>query len=207
MQCPVRPLAAGTVLPEYPLAIMMDASTKGNHFAFAGRAQQHQGKSGTYMGEVARQVLVDYEEGTLTSEAKERWEKECAAAATAADAGGCSSNLSCSRASASARGVVDVPGVAGVFCTHGQPALDGQLAMRTPEQWAYHIRLALSVLARRKDIKHLYIDIGCRLAPSLVAALQEVVDSKNLDQKVVDEVSAAGSEQDVRAAPRPPSPV
>lgn len=185
---------AGTELPSYPLAIMMDASTKGCHFATAGRAQLHDPKTSTHLADVARKVLKDFASGVLSSEAKERWEKECAAAA-AAGSGGCSSNLTCSRASASARGVVDVSGVAGVFCAHGQPALDGQLAMRTPEQWAYHIRLAVSVLTRRKDIRHLYIDIGCRLAPSLRSALQELVDSGDLDPEMVAAVSAPGQEQ------------
>lgn len=182
---------AGTELPFYPLAIMMDASNKPCHYASAGRSQLHDPKTLTHLAEVALKVIEDYGAGVLTSEAKERWEKACAAAA-AAGSGGCSSNLTCSRASASARGVVDVSGVAGVFCAHGQPALDGQIAMRTPEQWAYHIRLAISVLTRRKDTRHLYIDIGCRLAPSLLAALQELVDSEELDPEVLEEVGRPG---------------
>ena len=173
----------------YRLAVMLDACLKPCHFAMAGRSQPHCPRVYTFLAAVARGVISDFESGKLNSEAQQRWAEHCAASEAS---GACSSNLTCSRPSASARGVVDVSGLAGVFCNHCVAGRDAMLAMRTPEQWEYHIRTFTSVLLRRPDIADAYIDIGCRLKASLLAALQRHVDAGDLAPGVLEKVRRHG---------------
>ena len=123
--------------------------------------------------------MEDVKDGVLTSKAQERWAEQRADAATGAV---CSSNLTCSRPSASTTGVKDIPGVAAVFCPHGFAAQDGVLAMCTPEQHEYHIRTLASVIHRRPDVQNIYIDVACRLIKSLMAALQRSIDAGTFHQ-------------------------
>ncbi|EFN53324.1 hypothetical protein CHLNCDRAFT_58610 [Chlorella variabilis] len=176
----------GTLIGLYRLAVMLDACLKPCHFAMAGRSQPHCPSIYTFLAAVARGVISDFESGKLNSEAQQRWAEHCAASEAS---GACSSNLTCSRPSASARGVVDVSGLAGVFCNHCVAGRDAMLAMRTPEQWEYHIRTFTSVLLRRPDIADAYIDIGCRLKTSLLAALQRHVDAGDLAPGVLEKLN------------------
>lgn len=108
----ILPTAAGTELLDYSQAVMLDATTKACHFTNAGRSQKLLApKSSTYLGAVAHQAVADFESGVLKSEAQQKWAEHCAASTAG---GSCSSQLTCSRPSASVRGVVDVAGLAGV---------------------------------------------------------------------------------------------
>ncbi len=130
--------------------------------------------------------MEDVAARVLTSKAQERWAAEQHADATAG--GVCSSNLTCSRPSASTIGVLDVPGIAGVFCPHGFAALDGMLAMGTPEQHEFHNRTFTSVAYRRLDIRNVYIDIACRYKGRLMRALQLGVDAGDLPPAFLEQV-------------------
>jgi hypothetical protein len=177
---------AGKPLPKYNVAIMADACNKAAHFSSAGRAQRDVLPwSSTYLGEVARDVLGKFRSGELTSEAQLRY--ECAAAEDS-----CSSNLTCSRASASARGLVDFSGVSGVACSHAIPLLNCFVAMPAPEQWAFHIAALTEALVRRPGICHVYIDIACRLRDTFLAALQDLAAHKppRLPQDTIKQASA-----------------
>ena len=98
----------------------------------------------------------------------------------------CTSNLSCSRASASARGVVHIAGIAGVVCAHSMPGRGLFLAMPTPEQHTYHIRNFTEAALRRSDIKDMYIDYACRIEGSLRASMRATED---LSQDMVEKAS------------------
>ena len=167
---------------------MADATVKAAHFAAAGRSQHDIPPwSMTFLGQLARLVLEKFKTGELTSAAQQQY--DCAAAEGDADC--CSSNLTCSRASASARGVVDFSGISGVTCTHGFPLLNCVVAMPSPEQWAFHIAALAEALTRRPDIRHIYIDIACRMRPALLAELEKLVQStpSRLPQATLQEVS------------------
>mgnify|MGYP001810903581 FL=1 len=178
---------AGTPLPSFRMSIMMDASTKPCRFATAGAAQPHPPRTSTHLSSVAHDVVKDFEAGILTSDAQQRYAEQCAAEQAGTV---CSSNLTCSRPSASARGVVDVSGLAGAFCSHCTAGRDAMVAMRTPEQHAYHERTFASVLLRRPDLRDAYIDIGCRLKPLLMAVVSREVEAGNLLPDVLEEVGA-----------------
>ncbi|KAL4431229.1 hypothetical protein ABPG75_006485 [Micractinium tetrahymenae] len=169
-----KQLNDGTPLPAYLVAIMADATARAIHFSSAGRQQRDiEPWSAAFLGEVARRVLVRFRSGELTSEAQQRY--ECAAA----DSGGddsCSSSLTCSRASASARGMPDFAGLSGLCCTHCIPLRNCFVAMPAPEQWAFHIAAVAEALSRRPDIRQLYIDIACRIRAALLAELQKLTE-------------------------------
>ncbi|KAL4422980.1 hypothetical protein ABPG75_009177, partial [Micractinium tetrahymenae] len=169
-----KQLNDGTLLPAYLVAIMADATAKPIHFSSAGRQQRDiEPWSAAFLGEVARRVLVRFHSGELTSEAQQRY--ECAAA----DSGGddsCSSSLTCSRASASARGMLDFAGLSGLCCTHCIPLRNCFVAMPAPEQWAFHIAAVAEALSPRPDIRQLYIDIACRIRAALLAELQKLTE-------------------------------
>ena len=176
-----HPCCPGTPLPAYTVAIMADACAKAVHFTSAGRMQRNiLPWSAIFLAEVSRRVLELFRSGELSSSAQQEY--QCAAAA--ADCGAatvsdsCSSNLTCSRASASTRGVVDFSGINGVTCTHCFPLLNCFVAMPAPEQWAFHIAALEEAMMRRPDIRHIYIDIACRLRPALLAKLGELEKSK-----------------------------
>lgn len=162
-------------MPDHPrLAIMADATCKCCHFATAGRAQPMDKIppwSCSRLGTVARNVLEMYKSGKLKSEAQQRY--ACAAALEGTDEASCSSNLTCSRASASARGAVDFSGVAAVACAHGTLLANCMVAMPTPEQWPFHFATVKEAVLRRSDINDLYIDVGCRIKNALLAELLE----------------------------------
>ena len=162
--CSLLP-APGTTLPAYDIMVAADASVKPCHYSSAGRAQSQVAPcSHTFLGSVSEEVQARFKAGELTSEAQQQY------ACAAADAGveGCSSNLTCSRASASARGVVDIAGCTAVVCAHCFPLLNCVVAMPAPEQWAFHISGLTEALTRRPDIRHICIDIGCRIGSALL---------------------------------------
>jgi len=182
---------AGTPLPKYIIAIMVDATVKAAHFTSAGRSQRDiQPWSDTFLGQVARLVLEKFRTGELTSAAQQLY--DCAAAEGGGGTDSCSSNLTCSRASASARGVVDFSGISGVTCAHSFPLLNCFVAMPAPEQWAFHIAAIAEALTRRPDIRHVYIDIACRMRQALLAELQKLVQGtpSRLLPSTVEKVSA-----------------
>lgn len=182
--------SAGTPLPDYIISIMVDATVKAAHFTSAGRSQRDiQPCSATFLGAVARMVLEKFRTGELTSAAQQQY--DCAAAEDGPGADSCSSNLTCSRASASARGVVDFSGISGVTCAHSFPLLNCYVAMPAPEQWAFHIAAIAEALTRRPDIQNIYIDIACRIREALLAELQKLVQSNpsRLPQSTVEKVS------------------
>lgn len=171
-------LVVGTCLPtDYKLAVMADANTKSAHFSSAGRSQKEIApRSSSYLGSVAEEVQQQFEEGKLTSSAQLHYACAIAQVGDAANDSSCSSHLNCSRASASARGVVDWSGIAAVVCAHGIPLLNCAVAMPTPEQWAFHLANLIEACVQRPDIQHIYIDIACRLKESLLAALRELTE-------------------------------
>lgn len=182
---------AGTPLPPYIIAIMADACTKAAHFASAGRSQIGIAPwSMAFLAEVARRVIERFRAGELTSAAQQQY--ECAAAEGSVD--GCNSNLTCSRASASARGMVDYSGISGVTCTHCFPLLGCFVAMPAPEQWAFHIAALIEALIRLPSIRHVYIDIACRMRDALLAELEKLVDSSppRLPRATLEEVRVDG---------------
>lgn len=126
----------GTPVPKHRMSVMADGCSKCYHYANAGRMQLGDVATSTsFFGEVARKVQDDFADGTVTSAAQQKYAQHCATVAGDDDSSySCSSNLSCSRASASARGVVDIAGTAGVSCAHGQPGRGLFVAMPTPEQ-------------------------------------------------------------------------
>jgi hypothetical protein len=181
---------AGTPLPDYNIAITADATVKAAHFSSAGRSQRDiQPLSDMFLGQVARLVLEKFRTGELTSAAQQQY--DCATAEGEDGADSCSSNLTCSRASASARGVVDFCGISGVTCAHSFPLLGCYVAMPAPEQFPYHIAAIAEALTRRPDIRHVYIDIACRILAALLAELQKLVQStpSRLPQSTVEKVS------------------
>lgn len=154
---------------------MCDGCCKCAHFASAGRSQgmaDNPPRTCSHLGPGAHKVLRQYRDGELTSAAQQRY------ACAAADGSGsgddeasppvsCSSNLTCSRASASARGTVDFAGCACVACAHGIVLHDGVVGMPTPEQHAFHFAGMTAALLRRPDIVDFYVDIACRLEEGL----------------------------------------
>lgn len=172
---------------------MADACTKCCHYSSAGRKQTGDAPSTDYfLGEVAHQVQRDYAAGTVTSAAQQQWAQHCATAAAAGGDGlgnSCSSNLSCSRASASARGVVDQAGTAGVSCAHGFPGRGLFVAMPTPEQHTYYFRTLVELLIRRPDLQDIYLDIGCRVKPGLMAIVQQLVAAGKLPENLLSQAS------------------
>jgi len=176
------------------MSVMADGCYKCYHYANAGRMQLGDVATSTsFFGEVARKVQDDFADGTVTSAAQQKYAQHCATVAAGDDDSSysCSSNLSCSRASASARGVVDIAGTAGVSCAHGQPGRGLFVAMPTPEQHTYHIRTLLEALKRRPDIRDIYIDIGCRLKGALMEAVRLLVAGGKLEASVLERASAA----------------
>ena len=177
---------AGTPVPDHPrVAVMADGSAKPAKYSYTSTVQNLEGFppwSGSYLGCTAHGVLHRFSTGDLASEAQQRY--ACRAAGDDGDdAGGdsavaCSSNLTCSRASASARGVVDIAGVAGVVCAHGVPLLNCFVPMPTPEQHAYHVANLVEAVQRRPDIRDIYIDIGCRVNGTLRAAFEELTQQE-----------------------------
>lgn len=178
-------------VPPFPMSIMMDASTKPCRFTAAGAAQpraSHPPRTSSHLSSVAHQVFDDFSDGTLSSDAQQRYAEHCAAEQTGAV---CSSNLTCSRPSASAPGMVDVAGLCGICCSHCTPGRDAMVAMLTPEQHAYHVRTFTSVIRRRPDVVHVYIDIACRLKPALMEVVRERVEAGNLHPDVLKKVGCA----------------
>lgn len=180
-------------MPKHRMSVMADGCSKCYHYANAGRMQLGDVATSTpFFGEVARKVQDDFADGTVTSAAQQKYAQHCATVAGDDDSSySCSSNLSCSRASASARGVVDIAGTAGVACAHGQPGRGLFVAMPTPEQHTYHIRTLLEALKRRPDIQDIYIDIGCRLKGALMEAVRLLVAGGKLEASVLERASAA----------------
>lgn len=171
---------------DYSVGCMLDACTKPCHFASAGRAQRDLApSSSSYLGVEAHRVVADYDSGVLVSKAQERYRQHCA---TAAVDDGCPHHFTCSRPSASARGMVDIAGLATVLCPHTHPARNGTIPMLTPEQHDYHIRNASNLLLQRPDIRDLYIDIGCKIEGTLRASLQSLVDGNDLHPSVLKKV-------------------
>jgi hypothetical protein len=180
---------AGTPLPEHRMAVMADATTKACRFASAGEVQKDaEPRTDSFFGATTQQVQREYASGQITSKAQQRWKEHCEAAdAAAADEGpsSCSANLSCSRASASARGLVDIAGAAGVVCAHAVPGLGCFTIMPTPEQHYFHLLNILHALKRRPDIKDIYIDVACRLLPVAAAMMRDEVEGGRLNPDVL----------------------
>ena len=175
------------------MAVMGDACVKPIRYANVGLARQSDtAKSTAFLGAGASKVMEDYASGDLTSEAQLQYAAGHCSAAGADDDGNddgplsCTSNLSCSRASASARGVVHIAGIAGVVCAHSMPGRGLFLAMPTPEQHTYHIRNFTEAALRRSDIKDMYIDYACRIEGSLRASMRATED---LSQDMVEKAS------------------
>lgn len=177
--CQLTP-AAGTPVPNHPrLAVMADACCKAAHFKSSGRAQPLDSVpplTSSHLGSTAFDVLDRYSAGTLVSEAQQRY--ACAAAEGGEDdgSGSCSSALTCSRASAAARGVVDFAGISAISCAHETVLRNSVVAMPTPEQHAFHIAAALAVLQPRPDVRDYYADICCRMWKQLLQRLRDATD-------------------------------
>lgn len=184
------PLLPGTPVPAHVMAVMADASTKCCRFASAGRAQRSAlPTTSGFLGMTACQVQQGWGSGKYKSQAQARWAQHCDTVGDDDEDAVCSSNLSCSRVSASARGAVDVAGLAGVVCAHGQPGRGCFVAMPAPEQHSFHIATLCYLMTMRPDVNHIYIDIGCRIWLALRAALGALVTANDLHPSVVEQVS------------------
>lgn len=176
---------------------MADGCCKCAHFASSGRAQPLDAippLSSSHLGSTAHGVLERFRRQELSSEAQQRY--ACATGAegddSPSDGASCSSALTCSRASASARGVVDFAGVSAASCAHQVVLRDSVVAMPTPEQHAFHIAAAIAVVLARPEIRDYYIDIGCRIFIKLLAALQDARLRRAIRPEELAEVKPGG---------------
>ncbi|KAG2482899.1 hypothetical protein HYH03_018181 [Edaphochlamys debaryana] len=170
--CALRPqpaderTAEATRSPEdeaYPLAVAMDAcGNKLGHYTACGAASRDQlPRLSRYFGPVDARVRALHLQGRL--DLKSALGEAEAGAEAEADACVCQSSLHCSRPQASSSaGPLDVHGVCGAVCVHGFPVRGVFCDMQTPEQFAYYLLMLGHLVKQRPDLKHVYMDFGCR---------------------------------------------
>ncbi|KAG2487245.1 hypothetical protein HYH03_014087 [Edaphochlamys debaryana] len=156
--------AEGAQAPEdtpYPLAVAMDAcGNKLGHYSSCGAASRDlKPRLSSCFGPVDARVQALHGQGRLNL----RSTLGDADADAEADACVCQSSLHCSRPEAPASsGPLDVHGVCGAVCMHGFPVRGIFCDMQTPEQFAYYLLMLGHLVKERPDLKHVYIDFGCR---------------------------------------------
>jgi hypothetical protein len=137
--------------------------TKLGHHAHAGHAQAHlRPRLDIFFGSVDTQVWQLHAEGRLATQ-------HVAAGGEAGDdvPATCDTSLTCARVSAKATGPCDITGAVGAVCGHGVPVRSLFCDMPTPEQYVFYL-LQLQTLAQEcpLGVKHVYIDLACRLKSS-----------------------------------------
>lgn len=79
----------------------------------------------------------------------------------------CGSSFIADNISSKHSGFLDEHGMVGAACTHDFPACGLFIDMRTPESFRYFLALVHWLAEVRPDVADIYIDVGCRLRPTL----------------------------------------
>ncbi|GLC47449.1 hypothetical protein PLESTM_002075400 [Pleodorina starrii] len=150
--------------PAYPLAVSLDAVTKLGHYANCGTGSGNSlAHLDRYFGPVDARVSSAHSAGKLDLRST-IGDPTLDCTPFDGDAP-CVSSLHCARPDApSASGPCDIHGVCGAVCMHTVPLRSVFCDMRTPEQFAYYLLMLGHIIQQRPDLKHVYMDFGCRIA-------------------------------------------
>ncbi|GLC40476.1 hypothetical protein PLESTM_001078600 [Pleodorina starrii] len=147
----------------YPLAVSMDAVTKLGHYKSCGTESGGSAPHlDRYFGPVDARVQASYQAGKL--DLRSTMDDPSFDTGFCDMEPSCASSLHCARPDApAASGPCDIHGVCGAVCMHTIPLRNVFCDMRTPEQFAYYLLMLGHLTQQRPDLKHVYIDFGCRI--------------------------------------------
>jgi hypothetical protein len=158
--------------PEYRVTLCGDAVTEHNHFSNCGTAAKTiTPHVRSYFGETDQQVQQLESSGQLSLKALRamaQQQQQQERGEGGEEEGSCSTVVRCGREESNQRSKpLDILGICGFVCQHGNPCLGTFVNMPAPEQFAYYFKIIDYLLDWFKPTAlALNVDFACKLGPS-----------------------------------------